>query len=829
MNNPTVVTERSLAYYDSKIKAYGSATFGSDMSIEWEPMEDGRNPFKLKIALKNGNGSELFVKTVDFPLEQTIVSGSYEKETKSLLLYFQDGTSTKIPIGDLIDGLASRLDLDKKADKGEINKVSTASYRISVPQGSAPYAKISKIGGASYRSKNLLKADAYYMGTVNGLTATLNADGTVTINGTASAQTDFFLTTDKYLPVGNYTFKCDNSGMGWNSYWGVVYSITQGKIIGYDTGAGVAFTSSGETLQIQITVGSGKAVNNVVFKPMINAGSTALPFEPYFEGLRDIKVTRVKSVGANFEHTLVIPESVQSLEGYGQGNPDNPLEYNYLDLDASQYVCVGKVTDGAWAPYEAPQVTDVSIDGIIAVENGGTLTLENEQGYGVPAEISFYPHTNGHISASFLVGELMGVSEGAKRSLTDTGLSELTIDSAITDIKERLTRAEANAIRVTKAQLSALSYVGATAHTPKSNVVNPEGVSVNELVIDKYVSDGSAYLCFWQITGFTSDTLDLKGLGCIYVGGGSASVADKAVMDGEGRIITQTYAERSHVEALDTAQTEMAERLDTADTERNALAIRMTKAEGEAVTEISAEWENEAAYILKMSLKKADGSEISSNSIDLPLESMVVGATYDGDEQTLVLELKNGTVSPVPVADIFKGLVTDTNIGEKKAGSASEADYAKKATGFIRGDGTEATVESVEVKAVAAGERANSAYSLAAEAKEHASSFDEGKASQSEVDALSKAQADFEKDIKDGTVQAHTAKYAPGNTSYTLENAIRNITLSGGKLSLIRFNASQGTVNLLSEDFINTLSSALASDSTFINTVVDAVLKEMGY
>ena len=159
MNNPTVVTERSLAYYDSKIKAYGSAAFGSDMSIEWEPMEDGRNPFKLKIALKNGNGSELFVKTVDFPLEQTIVSGSYEKETKSLLLYFQDGTSTKIPIGDLIDGLASRLDLDKKVDRGEINKVSTASYRISVPQDSAPYAKISKIGGKSYRSRNLLKVD----------------------------------------------------------------------------------------------------------------------------------------------------------------------------------------------------------------------------------------------------------------------------------------------------------------------------------------------------------------------------------------------------------------------------------------------------------------------------------------------------------------------------------------------------------------------------------------------------------------------------------------------------------------------------------------------
>lgn len=185
---------------------------------------------------------------------------------------------------------------------------SEAAYIKDVPENALPYAAISKIGGFTNKCDNLFKVDSYYMGTQNGLTATLNADGTVTINGTASVQTVFYFTTSLKLPRGDYYYKTNVSGMGYNSYWGVVYNITQEKGMGYDTGAGVAFTSNGDTFQVQIEIASGKTLNNVVFKPMLNTGSTALPFEPYFEGLRDGKVTQVKSVGANLLNldTLIV-------------------------------------------------------------------------------------------------------------------------------------------------------------------------------------------------------------------------------------------------------------------------------------------------------------------------------------------------------------------------------------------------------------------------------------------------------------------------------------------------------------------------------------------
>ena len=102
MNDSKFLSLNGLEYYDGKLKGYMKELYGSDMTVEWEPLENGKNPFKLKIALKNGNGSEIFEKTVDFPLEQTIVSGSYDASSKSLILYFQDGTSTSVPVEELI-------------------------------------------------------------------------------------------------------------------------------------------------------------------------------------------------------------------------------------------------------------------------------------------------------------------------------------------------------------------------------------------------------------------------------------------------------------------------------------------------------------------------------------------------------------------------------------------------------------------------------------------------------------------------------------------------------------------------------------------------------
>ena len=188
--------------------------------------------------------------------------------------------------------------LDTKAILGEELVNTDVAYIKDVPSSAAKYATINKIGGMTRKCTNILRVEPSNMGTKNGITATLNSDGTVTLNGTATANTTFYLITNHRIPAGEYYFKINGSGMGWSSYWGATYNVVTGSTK-YDTGSGVAFTSNGEHFQFQVEVASGVSLNNRTLKPMINIGSSALDFEPYFSGLRDAKVTEVKSVGRN--------------------------------------------------------------------------------------------------------------------------------------------------------------------------------------------------------------------------------------------------------------------------------------------------------------------------------------------------------------------------------------------------------------------------------------------------------------------------------------------------------------------------------------------------
>jgi hypothetical protein len=89
-----------------------------------------------------------------------------------------------------------------------------------------------------------------------------------------------------------------------------------------------------------------------------------------------------------------IPQEVQNLEGYGEANPDNAEEYNYIDFEAKKFVAYGYLSDGVWVAYNAPQETDVSAyididDNLIEVEAGGSLVFVNENGLEVPSAVTY--------------------------------------------------------------------------------------------------------------------------------------------------------------------------------------------------------------------------------------------------------------------------------------------------------------------------------------------------------------------------------------------------------------------------------------------------------
>lgn len=65
----------------------------------------------------------------------------------------------------------------------------------------------------------------------------------------------------------------------------------------------------------------------------------------------------------------------------------------------------------------------------------------------------------------------------------------------------------------------------------------------------------------------------------------------------------------------------------------------------------------DSEYVLSLQLLDQDGNALGdSQSVDLPLESVVVGGTYDSATQSIILELDNGNTITIPVSGLVSGL-----------------------------------------------------------------------------------------------------------------------------------------------------------------------------
>lgn len=124
--------------------------------------------------------------------------------------------------------------------------------------------------------------------TINGITFTDNGDGSITVNGTATANAIYFVRTNTNFTVekGIYTLSGCPTGGNKSSYsLGIdVYNDKTWLKNFFDYGEGVFvdLTSSVFTgLPVYIRVVTGTTVNNLVFKPMLELGNTATDYEPY--------------------------------------------------------------------------------------------------------------------------------------------------------------------------------------------------------------------------------------------------------------------------------------------------------------------------------------------------------------------------------------------------------------------------------------------------------------------------------------------------------------------------------------------------------------------
>lgn len=203
-------------------------------------------------------------------------------------------------IASITDGIEFRLEQLESATLKYTEDSSTA-YEKPVPIGSAKYAIIEKVGGMTYKCNNLLKLGNGIAGNYDGVTVTVNDDGSITFDGTLSNDYAFSISLGdiQYDWSSTYTFSLGIDVDGWLFSYYEKYSqedTDEWEITRELENGSVTFNVASSGCYILPPAGT---YNNFTIYPMLNYGDTALPFEPYFEGLRDTKVTSLVSEGAN--------------------------------------------------------------------------------------------------------------------------------------------------------------------------------------------------------------------------------------------------------------------------------------------------------------------------------------------------------------------------------------------------------------------------------------------------------------------------------------------------------------------------------------------------
>lgn len=135
----------------------------------------------------------------------------------------------------------------------------------------------------------------------NGITFTNNGDGTITANGTATGIAQIFLNSNKKLPIDcnlSYAFSgCPENG-GNNLYYcdALCYNdSTLAKSV-RDVGDGNIISPSNSVvynaLSYKICIETGTTVENLVFRPQLEYGTTATEYTPYVSDLTSVTVTQ---------------------------------------------------------------------------------------------------------------------------------------------------------------------------------------------------------------------------------------------------------------------------------------------------------------------------------------------------------------------------------------------------------------------------------------------------------------------------------------------------------------------------------------------------------
>lgn len=223
--------------------------------------------------------------------------------------------------------------------------------------------------------------------TTNGITYTVQSDGSVLANGTASAENNaYYNFAYKTLKLGDtsYTLSCEGLP---KSVYVYVYDETIGKAVANVSDTPVTKTFVGDsthTYSLSINVGKGTSVSDLAIKPILEMGTIAHAYEPISESNVNLK-NAIDKVSTSQGRNLI------SYPYYnGTSYESNGVTYTVNEVDGTITVNGTATKESDFrliSPYDTSDRKTLELGQTYTLSDG--MNQSNSIGYQAPVYFQF--------------------------------------------------------------------------------------------------------------------------------------------------------------------------------------------------------------------------------------------------------------------------------------------------------------------------------------------------------------------------------------------------------------------------------------------------------
>jgi hypothetical protein len=206
----------------------------------------------------------------------TEVGGITEEQFNTLLSTDLSSYYTKAQIDDLF----SRSYVYREKS-GHIVTFDCPSTSQSIPEVTVGIEATQDIHGYDYpwvggAGKNKLPSISQTQ-TINGVTWTLQSDGSIKLSGTATANSVYDLGRAENLTLKSGSYFANENG---TNYTVTIFRVVGGSASAYKSGGGAFSISEDTEIFMRVAVARGTSINETLY-PMIESGSARTSYEPY--------------------------------------------------------------------------------------------------------------------------------------------------------------------------------------------------------------------------------------------------------------------------------------------------------------------------------------------------------------------------------------------------------------------------------------------------------------------------------------------------------------------------------------------------------------------